>query len=78
MFENQELFDIYEMLLCMANSWITDFDQFCKDYPKSAKIKNKASWEKKFYELCFKARKANKRNLTLEDCHILFSSLMIP
>ena len=75
-FDRQELFDVYEMLLCMANCWRTDFEQFGKDHPKNAKIKTKSNWEKRYYELCLKAGKANRRNLTLEDCHILFSTLM--
>ena len=75
-FETSELYEVYEMLLVMADCWIKDFDLFCKEYPNSAKIQSKGKWEKKFYELCFKARKANKRNLTLEDCHTLFFTLM--
>lgn len=52
------------------------FDQFSKEKPKSAKLKTKSKWETKIYQLCFKARKANKRNLTKSDCEILFKSLM--
>ena len=75
-FEQDELFELYEMMLLMAQCWIKELSQYSKDHPKSAKIKSKAKWEQKFYELCFKARKANKRNITEEDCSILFTTLM--
>ena len=75
-FSIEELFDIYEMLLVIANCWLEGFDQFSKEKPKSAKLKTKSKWETKIYQLCFKARKANKRNLTKSDCEILFKSLM--
>ena len=75
-FDRQELFDIYEMLLTMANCWNTDFDQFRKEYPKSAKIKTKSKWEAKYYELCFQKRKESRRNITADDCHDVFTTLM--
>lgn len=75
-FSEQELFDIYEMILLMGQAWISKFSSFEKEHPKSAKIKTKSKWEKKFYELCFKARKANKKLLTDEACSVLFDSLM--
>lgn len=77
-FEDQELFDIYEMLLTMGQVWLAKFTDFSKKYPKSAKIKTKAKWETKFYELCLKCRKANKQNLCKEDSILLFDTLMIP
>lgn len=75
-FEDEELFQIYEMLLRMAKRWIVGFCTFEKENPKSAKIKTKAKWETKYYELCLKCRKANKKELSDEDCEVLFSALM--
>ena len=75
-FEDEELFEIYEMIFSMGQAWLRLFSTFSNNYPKSAKIKTKSKWEKKFYELCFKCRKANKNNITSEDCDIIFNSLM--
>ena len=62
----------------MGQEWIRLFDEFEKNHPNSAKIKTKSKWETKFYELCFKCRKANKKNIEKKDCNILFISLMEP
>ena len=75
-FESEELYNIYDMLLLMAQIWLRELKSFNKDKPNSAKNKSKAKWEKRYYELCLKARKANKRNLNEEDCIVLFQSLM--
>lgn len=77
-FDDDELFEIYEMIFSMGQEWLRLFSEFEKNYPKSAKIKTKAKWEKKFYELCFKCRKANKSNITAEDCAVIFETIMIP
>ena len=74
--ESIELFDIYEMLLTMAQVWQSEFTEFQQQYPKSAKIKSKAKWEGKYIDLCLKCRKANKRNLDKDDCLIVFNTLM--
>ena len=75
-FEDEELFEIYEMILLMAQQWINEFEKFRKDFPHSAKIKTKAKWESKYYDTCLKCRKANRKNLTKEDCIIVFETLM--
>ncbi len=77
-FEDDELFELYEMILLMGETWCDKMHSFEKEYPKSAKIKTKSKWETKFYELCYKSRKANKKNLDCEDCEILFDMIMIP
>lgn len=77
-FDDDELYEIYEMIFSMGQEWLRLFSEFEKNYPKSAKIKTKAKWEKKFYELCFKCRKANKSNITAEDCAVIFDTIMIP
>lgn len=77
-FEDDELFSIYEMLLCMVNVWNEEFQVFSVTNSKSAKIKNKSKWENKFYEFCLKTKKANKKNLTAEECKIIFNTLMLP
>ena len=77
-FETDELFEIYEMILLIGQEWIRLFEAFSAENPKSAKIKAKAKWEGKFYELCFKCRRANKKNIEKDDCEIIFLSLMKP
>jgi len=77
-FEDDELYEIYEMILSMVQAWLRLFTLFSKQNPKSAKIKTKSKWESKFYELCFKCRKANKRNITDEDCDVIFNTIMKP
>ena len=77
-FEDEELFEVYEFILMMAQEWLSCFSTFSKEHPKSAKIKSKTKWEKKYYELCFKCRKANKRILDADECRVLFETLMNP
>lgn len=77
-FEDDELFQIYEMLLTMVQVWLLKFAAFEKEHPNSAKIKSKSKWEGKYYEVCMKCRKADKRDLTEDDCMIVFTSLMNP
>ena len=77
-FEDEELFEIYEMILLMGQTWCEKMQEFEKEFPKSAKIKTTSKWETKYYELCFKSRKANKSNLNSENCEILFNTLMVP
>lgn len=77
-FEDDELFEIYEMILIMVQTWIDKIQEFEDTFPKSAKNKSKSKWESKFYELCFKSRKANKRNMIKNDCNTLFDILMNP
>lgn len=75
-FDDEELFDIYEMIMIIGVCWTECFDSFVANNPKSMKIKSKSKWEKKYYDSCFKARKANGRNLNVEDCKIIFNSVM--
>ena len=76
-FEDEELFEIYEMILLMGQTWCEKMQEFEKEFPKSAKIKTKSKWETKYYELCFKSRKANKSNLNSENCEILFNTISL-
>lgn len=77
-FDDDELNEIYDMIFEMAQIWLEEFDAFSKKNPKSQKIKTKAKWEKKYYELCFKCRKANRCTLKKDDLRLLFSTLMKP
>lgn len=75
-FYDQELFEIYDSIYGMAQVWVAEFNNYSKEKPKSQKISSKAKWEKKYYDLCFKCRKANRKNLTKEDCRAVFDTLM--
>ena len=63
------------MILLIGKTWGGKMQEFEKEFPKSGKIKTKSKWETKYYELCFKSRKANKSNLNSENCEILFNTL---
>lgn len=51
-FEDDELFDIYNSLMTMAQQWRIQLKEFEKNHPKSAKLKNKANWSKKYRTNC--------------------------
>lgn len=77
-FSNDEMFIIYDSLYGMGEFWLSAIRQFSKEYPKSLKLKNKASWSKKFYSGCFAKRKLEHRELSKEDYVFLFQQLMYP
>lgn len=52
-FTDEELFEIYNSIYAMGAYWIKAFNQFSKDFPKSAKIKTKARRSKKYQMVCF-------------------------
>ena len=63
------------MLMC--KKWRQLFKVFEVSHPKSAKIKTKAMWAKKYYKLCFKKKKEERlRTITDEICDIAFKELM--
>jgi len=77
-FTNEELFAIYDTLILMSMKWRILFAEFKKDYPKSAKIKNKSAWSKKYYAKCFEMKKGNKRLIDDVLCNEVFYKLMVP
>ena len=76
-FENIELFSIYDSIMLMCRIWIEQFKLFVKNHPKSAKIKSSGIWEKKYYTKCFAMKKEKRcRTLTEDICKITFAELM--
>lgn len=76
-FEQSELFEIYDSIMLMCQIWRESFKQFATDHPKSAKIKTKGSWAKKYYAKCFAMKKEqHKRAVSDEICHVAFSIIM--
>jgi hypothetical protein len=76
-FEKDELFAIYDSIMMMCRIWRELFKQFDLDYPKSAKIKTKTNWAKKYYAKCFLMKKEQHSKVVTESiCLQAFSALM--
>lgn len=76
-FEQNELFEIYDSIMMMCQKWREQFKSFTIEHPKSAKIKTKGIWAKKYYTLCFaKKKETRSKTVTAEICHKAFSELM--
>lgn len=76
-FETEELFAIYDSLMKMCQIWREKFKAFITDHPKSAKIKSKGTWAKKYYARCFAIKKENRTKVVTEEiCSMAFSELM--
>lgn len=76
-FEQEELFAIYDSLMMMVQIWRIRFKEFSKEHPKSAKIKTKGAWAKKYYARCFvKKKELRTKTVSEEICNQIFSELM--
>lgn len=76
-FETEELFLIYDSLMQMVKIWREKFKIFATEHPKSAKIKTKGTWAKKYYARCFALKKEKRtKTITVETCHVAFAELM--
>jgi hypothetical protein len=76
-FEDEELFAIYDSIMVMCQKWREFFKSFENEHPKSAKIKTKGKWAKKYYALCFAKKKAGRTKVVTEEmCTEAFSELM--
>lgn len=65
--------------MLMSVRWREQFKLFAKEHPKSAKIKSKGTWVKKYYALCFKKKKElHSQVVTDAICTSAFSELMEP
>ena len=76
-FDTPELFEIYDSLMMMCRLWREKFKVFASEHPKSAKIKTRGTWAKKYYALCFALKKEIRSRAVTEDiCNQAFSELM--
>ena len=76
-FDDKELFAIYDSLMLMCKIWREKFKIFATEHPKSAKIKTKGNWAKKYYARCFALKKKCGKDVVSEDiCNVAFSELM--
>lgn len=62
-FNDEELFKIYNDILNMSKYWRIEFTKFEKENPKSAKIKTKSKRSKKYQTLCFELKKQKRCEL---------------
>ena len=61
----------------MCKVWRERFKVFATEHPKSAKIKTKGTWAKKYYARCFALKKEHRTDfITEEICDTAFSELM--
>jgi hypothetical protein len=76
-FDTDELFAIYDSLMAMVQMWRIKFKEFKEKHPKSAKIKTKSKWVKKYYARCFALKKELRSEVVTENiCIQAFSELM--
>ena len=76
-FETEELFAIYDSIMLMSIKWREQFKVFSTEHPKSAKIKSKGKWSKKYYALCFNKKKVQHSQVVTEEmCYEAFAELM--
>lgn len=75
-FDDEELFEIYNSIYAMGVYWRIAFTQFAKDFPKSAKIKTKTKRSKKYQETCLKLKKELRKPLNDEIFTEAFNKAM--
>ena len=76
-FEDEELFAIYDSIMLMSVKWREQFKVFEQEHPKSAKIKTKGTWAKKYYARCFALKKEQRSKVVTEEmCKEAFAELM--
>ena len=76
-FSLDELFEVYDSIMQMCRIWREKFKVFVVAHPKSAKIKTKGAWAKKYYARCFALKREYRtRTVTKEQCNTAFHELM--
>ena len=76
-FDDEELFAIYDSIMLMSVKWREQFKIFEQEHPKSAKIKTKGTWAKKYYARCFVLKKEQRSKVVTEEmCKDAFAELM--
>lgn len=76
-FDTKELFEIYNSIMLMCKHWREMFKAFAAEHPKSAKIKSKGAWAKKYYARCFSLKRELRNKVVSEDiCNQAFAEQM--
>ena len=76
-FDDSELFAIYDSMIVMADTWLSNLKEFKKAHPTSRKLTAVSSWSKKFYRNCFAYARSNREKITEELCQKQFSETML-
>lgn len=74
-FSDDDLFTLYDSLMLMCKTWRLLFGEYAKAHPKSAKIKNKSAWAKKYYSKCFETRRVRKCTIDVVLCNEVFKEV---
>ncbi len=75
-FSNKEVYEIYDSMLILVKSWISNIKQFEKLYPKSKKLNNKSKWSVTFYRNCLIKNKIRYNEINNEFCLKKFNETM--
>lgn len=75
-FEDEELFEIYNSLMTMAQQWRLRLKEFGHNHPQSAKLKNKANWSKKYRTNCLQIARDRRCVVDEEICKEIFDQIM--
>ena len=75
-FEDEEVFEIYDSIMLMSKSWRVLLKEFEKNHPKSAKLKNKANWSQKYRIQCFQLSRERRSLVDESLCNEVFIQLM--
>ena len=68
-FNDEEFFLIYDSIMDMCKAWRIKFKEFSERHPKSAKIKTKGTWAKKYYAECYALKKQRKMQTVTKDIY---------
>lgn len=75
-FNEKELFEIYDSLMTMAQQWRIMLKEYEKEKPSSQKIKNKSSWSKKYMKGCFQLSREKYCLIDENICNTVFKEIM--
>ena len=76
-FDDSELFVIYDSMIVMADTWLSNLKEFKKTHSTSRKLTAVSSWSKKFYRNCFAYARNNRERISEELCLKQFSETML-
>lgn len=75
-FDDDELFAIYDSIMEMCKYWRINFLEFKKEFPQSAKIKSKARRSKKYQSECYRIKRETRKALNEEIFSLAFNNAL--
>ncbi len=75
-FDDDELFAIYDSIMEMCKYWRINFLDFKKEFPQSAKIKSKARRSKKYQSECYRIKRETRKALNEEIFSLAFNNAL--